>query len=53
MPIIPEVVNKVKDLLHIKHEAFDHDKVLVIFVLGGPGAGKPWARPPPPLTLNI
>jgi len=40
MPAIPEIIDKIKGALHLKREIFDHNKVLVIFVLGGPGAGK-------------
>jgi len=42
------ILDKIKDVLHISHKdtpapssrAFDHNKVDVVFVLGGPGAGK-------------
>ncbi|KIM26047.1 hypothetical protein M408DRAFT_314185 [Serendipita vermifera MAFF 305830] len=37
---MPAILDKLKEALHLKREVFDHDKVLVIFVLGGPGAGK-------------
>jgi len=40
MPVIPDIIEKIKKIFHVNHEAFDHNKVLVIFVLGGPGAGK-------------
>lgn len=49
MPTIPEVIDKVKGAFQTRKEgetsgetqveAFDHDKVYVVFVLGGPGAG--------------
>jgi hypothetical protein len=40
MPVIPDIIEKIKKIFHVDHEAFDHNKVLVIFVLGGPGAGE-------------
>lgn len=40
MPVIPDILEKIKKIFHVDHEAFDHNKVLVIFVLGGPGAGE-------------
>lgn len=39
MPTLPGIIDKIKSIFHPNHEAFDHNKVLVIFVLGGPGAG--------------
>jgi hypothetical protein len=40
MPLVPDIDEKIKKIFHVDHEAFDHNKVLVIFVLGGPGAGE-------------
>ncbi|CCA70217.1 probable URA6-uridine-monophosphate kinase [Serendipita indica DSM 11827] len=37
---MPAIIDKIKRLFHPHSEVFDHDKVFVIFVLGGPGAGK-------------
>lgn len=40
---MPAIIDKIADALHLhkSHKAaFDADKVNVLFVLGGPGAGK-------------
>jgi len=38
---MPAIVDKITDALHLrKSPVFDHNKVTVLFVLGGPGAGK-------------
>ena len=50
---MPAIVDKIAEALHLKHHdgaapsasasqtpVFDHEKVKVFFVLGGPGAGK-------------
>jgi len=38
---MPAIIDKITDALHLrKSPAFDHNKVTVLFVLGGPGAGK-------------
>jgi len=37
---MPAIVDKVKEFLHLNKAVFDHEKVTVIFVLGGPGVGK-------------
>ncbi|KAJ7694079.1 UMP-CMP kinase [Mycena rosella] len=37
---MPAIIDKIAQVLHIHKQTFDHAKVTVIFVLGGPGAGK-------------
>jgi len=34
------IIDKLKEALHLNKAVFDHDKVIVVFVLGGPGVGK-------------
>lgn len=51
---MPAIIDKIADALHIPHHhhhghdtskpVFDSTKVVVIFVLGGPGAGKHYPR---------
>ena len=34
------IIDKVKDLLQLNKTVFDDQKVIVVFVLGGPGVGE-------------
>jgi UMP-CMP kinase len=34
------IIDKLKEALHLNKAVFDHDKVIVVFVLGGPGVGE-------------
>ncbi|KAG8803899.1 UMP-CMP kinase [Serendipita sp. 398] len=40
MSVVSETIDRIKSFFHHSKEVFDHHKVLVVFVLGGPGAGK-------------
>jgi hypothetical protein len=37
---MPAIIDKVKELLHLNKAVFDDEKVIVVFVLGGPGVGE-------------
>jgi len=37
---MPEIIDQVKELLHLNKTVFDEKKVTVVFILGGPGVGK-------------